>query len=232
MEQATLKNSKKLNKANGDSINTKDIKKKSNVLHTLLLILIIIFLTSIVAIGSIFIFNIAGLKTDVAKMFINVPLVGALVKPLAENKTPLDIEKEQIELEKNELSLQTQRLNEKEKEIEAKGKDLEQKEMELQLKEGNINNKLAQLDSQLQSITEQVEYIEKMDTSKAVQILLNMSEKSSVIQILRNMKKDKAVGIISLMDPLQAAQLLEDLRKTPVQYEDTNKLGVEKSTLP
>lgn len=232
MGQATLKNNKKLNKANEDSINTKDVKKKSSAFHTLLLILIIIFLTSILALGGIFIFNIAGLKTDIAKMFVNVPLVGAIVKPLVENKTPQDIEKEQIELKKKDLSLQMQGLNEKEKEIEAKEKALEGKELELQAKEEDMNNKIAQLDSKLQSIKEQVEYIEKMDTSKAAQVLLNMSEKSSVIQILRNMKKDKAVGIISLMDPLQAAQLLEELSKTPVQYDNTNKLGVDKSTLP
>ncbi len=232
MEQATLKNNKKLNKASEDPINVKSAKKKSNVLHTLLLILIIIFLTSILALGSIFLFNIAGLKTDMAKLFVNVPLIGTIVKPIAENKTPQELEKEQMELSRKDLSLQTQRLNEKEKEIEAKEKVLQGKELELQAKEESMNNKIAQLDSKLQSIKEQVEYIEKMDTSKAAQVLLNMTDKSSVIQILRNMKKDKAVGIISLMDPLQAARLLEELSKTPVEDNNASKLEAGSSTLP
>jgi len=232
MEQATLKNNKKLKNANEDSTSTKSIKKKSNVLHTLLLILIIIFLTSILALGGIFIFNIAGLKTDVAKLFVNVPIVGTIVKPIAENKSPMDLEKEQIELEKKDLSVQLQKLNEKEKELEVKNKALEDKELELKAKEENMNNTIAQLDSKLRSITEQVEYIEKMDTSKAAQILLNMTERSSVIQILRNMKKDRAVAIISFMDPLQAAQLLEELSNTPALDEVTNKIGVDENTLP
>lgn len=229
MEQANLKNNKKLKQTNEDSTS---IKKKSSVLHTLVLILIIIFLTSILVLGSIIVFNVAGLKTDVAKLFVNVPLVGTIVKPIAENKTPLDMEKEQIELAKKDLSVQLQKLNEKEKELETKNKALEGKELELKVKEENMNNTIALLDSKLRSITEQVEYIEKMDTSKAAQILLNMTERSSVIQILRNMKKDKAVAIISFMDPLQAAQLLEELSKTPAQDGSASKIGVNENTLP
>lgn len=229
MEQANLKSTKKMKKVNEDS---SGLKKKSSILHTLVLILIIIFLTSILVFGSIIVFNIAGLKSDVAKLFVNVPLVGTVVKPIAENKSPLDMEKEQIALEKKDLSVQLQKLNEKEKELEAKNKALEDKELELKAKEESMNSTMALLDSKLRSVTEQVEYIEKMDTSKAAQILLNMTERSSVIQILRNMKKDKAVAIISFMDPLQAAQLIEELSKAEGQNGSTSKTGVDENTLP
>ena len=61
------------------------------------------------------------------------------------------------------------------------------------------------------SIEEQVQYLEKVDNTKAMQIIMSMDDKESVVQILRNMKKEKASAILALMDPLQAAQLLEDL---------------------
>ena len=40
---------------------------------------------------------------------------------------------------------------------------------------------------------------------------MNMNDKSSAVQILRNMKREKAASILAQMDPLQAAQILEDL---------------------
>jgi flagellar motility protein MotE (MotC chaperone) len=47
-----------------------------------------------------------------------------------------------------------------------------------------------------------------------------MDKKETVVQILRNMKKEKAAAILGAMDPLQAAQLLEDL-KAP-EIDETN----------
>ncbi|MPN13352.1 hypothetical protein SDC9_160673 [bioreactor metagenome] len=214
MQQTTLEKSKKKAQVSETSSSSNKVKKKASFLHTLFLILIILVLTSIIALGGIFIFNIAGLKRDIAKALVNFPLIGNVVKPLAENKTPEQIEAEQLELKKRDLNLQMQKNNEKEKQLLSKEKELSQKEIELQSKENELNEKIAQADDKLQSIMEQVQYIEKMDTAKAAQVLLNMNERSAVIQILRNLKKDKAAAIISYMDPLQAAQLLEELDNT------------------
>ena len=74
-----------------------------------------------------------------------------------------------------------------------------------------INKLHEQLSDKLRSIQEQVQYLEKVDNQKAMQIILNMNDKASAVQILRNMKKEKAAAILAQMDPLQAAQILEDL---------------------
>lgn len=52
-----------------------------------------------------------------------------------------------------------------------------------------------------------------MNPANAVKIISNMESKGTVVQILRNMSKEKSSSILMLMDPLQAAQLLEDISK-------------------
>jgi flagellar motility protein MotE (MotC chaperone) len=183
-------------------------RKKGSVV---LLILIIIILTTIIALGAIFLFDFAGLKAETSMWLSNIPVVGKLIRPVVENKTPEQIAKEEIELEKKSLTIKQNEINEKLKELEAKEKELERKERELTDQEVVINDTMEKLSEKLKSIEEQVKYLEKIDNAKAVKILMSMEEKGTVVQILRNMPKEKASRILELMDPLQAAQLLEDL---------------------
>ncbi|MGB7604244.1 MAG: hypothetical protein WBL93_02085 [Lutisporaceae bacterium] len=201
--------SKGVNKPNNKDV-TSEIKKGKKK-NTFKLVLIIIFLTVIIAFGAIFMFNIGGLRQNIAKSMSGIPIIGKLVQPVIENKTTEEIEQEMKELEKKDLEIKQQQLNEKAKELDKKEKELQAKEQELATKEADINSQTLQLSEKITSVQEQVEYFEKIETSKAVQILLSMNEKESVVQILRNMKKDKAAQILSIMDPLQAAQLLEDI---------------------
>lgn len=183
--------------------------------NTFLLILIILILTSIVSFGAIFMFDFAGLKAETSMWITNIPVVGKLMKPVVEKKNFEQIAKEEIDQEKRNMAVKQKELNEKEKELEKKAKELENKEKELAGKELQINDTLQKLSDKLSSIQEQVEYLEKVDNTKAMNIIMSMDDKATAVQILRNMKKDKASAILALMDPLQAAQILEDLADQP-----------------
>ncbi len=186
-------------------------KKGGGLAGSLLLILIILILTSIIALGAIFLFNFGGLKQQVAKMLVNIPVVGKLIQPVVEDKTPEQLAQEKLDLQRNELTTKEKQLQEKENELKAKEKTLTAREEALKLEEQEIAETRTQLSEKLTSIQEQVQYLEKIENNKAVQILMSMEEQATVIQILRNMKKEKASAILALMDPLQAAQLLEEL---------------------
>jgi len=191
----------------------KAVGKKHSKLQNIFLIIIILFLTSIITIAGIFFFNIGGGKTIILKTVFNIPLVGNLLKPIAENKTPEEIKEEKLKAEKNEIALKTKQLEERIKEIEERENDLIKKEEILSEKERIIDNRLKLINEKLNSIEEQVEYFEKMNPANATLILSNMESKSAVVQILRNMDKDKSSKILMLMDPLQAAQILEDIKE-------------------
>lgn len=200
MQQAAVKKSKK------------EVKNRSK-LHNIFLILIIIILTAFIVIGGIMLFNIGGAKPLILKKVSSIPIIGNIIKPIAENKTPEQLEMEKLQAQKNEIAIQFKQLEESKKALEEREKDIYQKEEILAQKENEINERLEQLNKNLNSIKEQVEYFEKMDSSKAVQIISNMESKGTVVQILRNMNKEKSSSILMLMDPLQAAQILEDISK-------------------
>lgn len=188
-------------------------EKKNSVRkgNTFLLIIIILILTSIITMGAILLFNFAGLKAEASVWMSNIPVVGKLLRPIVENKSPEQIVREEIELERSKLTISQKEISERSKELDQRERALESKERELSDKELQINDMLQKLSSKLTSIEEQVQYLEKVDNTKAMQIIMSMDDKESVVQILRNMKKEKASAILGLMDPLQAAQLLEDL---------------------
>lgn len=186
-------------------------RKKNIKLQNFFLILTIIFLTAIIVMGGIFVFDIGGAKSSLLNYMLTWPVVGNLIKPIAENKTPEEIQLEMIENEKRVLDTREKELTEKEKMLEEKEKELANKEESLKIKETELEEKLDRLNTSLSSIAEQVEYLEKMDSSKAMQILSNMESKNTVVQIIRNMKKEKSSSILMLMDPLQAAQILEEI---------------------
>jgi flagellar motility protein MotE (MotC chaperone) len=160
-------------------------------------------------------FNFAGLKAETSQWIANIPVVGKLMKPMLENKNPEQIAKEEIDLEKKNIQIKMTELNEQKKELDKKARELESKEKELSDKELQINDTLTKLSTQLTSVEEQVKYLEKLDNTKAMQIIMSMDDKATAVQILRNMKKEKASAILALMDPLQAAQILEDLTDQP-----------------
>ncbi|SHJ05650.1 MotE family protein [Lutispora thermophila] len=195
------------------------VEKKKNVktgkihvkLQNFFLILMILALTAIIAAGCILVFNIGGAKPALLKYMSTWPVVGNIIGPVEEEKTPQQIELEKIEQEKNALKIKEEQLNEKEKEIEEKEKTLAAKEESLKEKEAQLDERLDRLNTKLDSVMEQVEYLEKMDAAKAMRILSNMESKDTVVQILRNMSKDKSSSILVLMDPVQAAQILEDI---------------------
>lgn len=203
----------KLNKTMGKKGKTDKDAKSHSWLQNFFLIFIIIVLTGFIVIGSIFFFNIGGGKPIIIKTISNIPLIGNLVKPVIENKTPEEIEAEKLQATKNEIAIQTKQLEEKKKEIEERESNINRKEELLELKEKEINDILKQLNEKLNSIYEQVEYFEKMNPANATLIISNMENKGAVVQILRNMSKEKSSKILMLMDPLQAAQILEDIKE-------------------
>ncbi|MDD2482222.1 MAG: hypothetical protein WCY24_01750 [Lutispora sp.] len=200
--------------------NTKKTKGKIK-LQNLFLILAIILLTAVIVIGGILFFNIGGAKPVLLKQLSNLPLLGSIIKPISENKTPQQIELELLDSQRKDIDIRMKQLEEKQKELETKEKAVSNKEELLNTKEAEIDEKLDKLNSSLSSIMEQVEYLEKMESSKAMQILSNMESKNTVVQILRNMKKEKSSSILMLMDPLQAAQILEDIAQ-PENVHKTN----------
>jgi len=189
--------------------------KKEKKGNTFLLIIIILILTSIVSFGAIFMFNFAGLKAETSMRISKIPVVGKLMKPVLEKKNFEQIAKEEIDQENRNIAIKTKALNDKEKELDKKSKELESREKALAEKELQVNDTLQKLSDKLTSIQEQVAYLEKVDNAKAMNIIMSMDDKATAVQILRNMKKDKASAILALMDPLQAAQILEDLADQP-----------------
>jgi flagellar motility protein MotE (MotC chaperone) len=198
-------------------------KKKERKGNTVLLILIILILGFIVTFGSIFFFNFAGLKAETSAWISNIPVVGKLLKPLVENKNPEQIAKEELEIEKMNNTLKLKEINDQKKELDKRAKEIENKEKELADKELQINGTLEKLNDKLISIQEQVQYLEKVDNQKAMQIIMSMDDKASAVQVLRNMKVEKASAILALMDPLQAAQILEDIAEPTTAQEATEK---------
>lgn len=194
-------------------VEKKNIKttKKNIKLQNFFLILTIILLTTIIVVGGILLFNIGGAKPSILNYMSTWPVIGNVIKPVAENKTPEEIQLDMIKKEKNDLETAKKLLNEKEKELEEKANELASKEEYLKERETELEEKLERVNTSLSSIAEQVEYLEKMDSSKAVQILSNMESKDTVVQIIRNMKKEKSSSILMLMDPLHAAQILEEI---------------------
>lgn len=202
----------------GAKADPKRDKKKEKKGNTLSLIIIILILAFIITFGAIFMFNFAGLKADTSIWISNIPVVGRLLKPVVENKNPEQIAKEEIQQEKSNNAIKRKELDDLEKDLDKRAKDIESKERELADKELQVNDTLQKLSEKLTSIQEQVQYLEKVDNTKAMKIIMSMDDKATVVQILRNMKKEKASAILALMDPLQAAQILEDLAKqAPVQ---------------
>lgn len=197
------------NSAKTDSKQGKSKDRKGN---TLLLIIIIMILSSIIAFGAIFFFNFAGLRAETSMWISNIPVIGKLLKPLVENKNPEQIAKEEIQIEKMNNEIKLKEISDQKKELDKRIKEIESKEKELAEKEQKINDILEKLSQKLTSIQEQVKYLEKVDSEKAMQIIMSMDDKASAVQILRNMKIEKASAILALMDPLQAAQILEDLQ--------------------
>ena len=201
--------------------NTKKAKGKIK-LQNLFLVLAIILLTAVIVVGGVLFFNIGGAKPVLLKQLSNLPLLGSIIKPISENKTPQQIELELLDSRRKDIDIRIKQLEEKQKELETKEKAVLNKEELLNTKETEINEKLDKLNSSLSSIMEQVEYLEKMESSKAMQILSNMESKNTVVQILRNMKKEKSSSILMLMDPLQAAQILEDIAQPENAHKTNN----------
>ncbi len=190
-------------------------KNKERKGNTFLLIIIILILTAIVTFGAVFMFNFAGLKAETSVWISKIPVVGKLLKPIVENKNPEQIAKEEQERQKSNNAIELKKLNDEKKELDKRAKEIESKEKELAEKELQINDTLQKLSEKLTSIQEQVLYLEKVDNTKAMNIIMSMDDKTTAVQILRNMKKEKASAILALMDPLQAAQILEDLTEQP-----------------
>ncbi|HOS69248.1 MAG TPA: hypothetical protein PLG67_10170 [Bacillota bacterium] len=211
MNQPSNNNEKKPAAEKSKKADSKRSKVKDRKANTLLLIIILIFLTAIVAFGAIFMFDFAGLRAETSMWISNLPVVGKLMQPVIEKKNPEQIEREAIEREKANNAIKQKELNELEKELLSREKEIEVREKALTDKEMEISKLQEQLSEKLRSIQEQVQYLEKVDNQKAMQIIMNMNDKATAVQILRNMKKEKAAAILGLMDPLQAAQILEDL---------------------
>ena len=211
MNQPSNNNEKKPAAEKSKKADSKRSKVKDRKANTLLLIIILIFLTAIVAFGAIFMFDFAGLRAETSMWISNLPVVGKLMQPVIEKKNPEQIEREAIEREKANNAIKQKELNELEKELLSREKEIEVREKALTDKEMEISKLQEQLSEKLRSIQEQVQYLEKVDNQKAMQIIMNMNDKANAVQILRNMKKEKAAAILGLMDPLQAAQILEDL---------------------
>lgn len=186
---------------------------KSNIMQNIFLVFIILFLTGLIVVGSIFVFNIGGGKQYIAKAISKVPIIGKLVKPVDENRTPEEIKKDELQAIIDDINLQTIQLQSTKNDLEKRESDILKKEEILKQKEEEVNKKLRDLSEKLTSVAEQVEYFEKMKPENATLILSNMESKGVVVQILRNMSKDKSSKILSLMDPLQAAQILEDIKE-------------------
>lgn len=186
---------------------------KSNIMQNIFLVFIILFLTGLIVVGSIFVFNIGGGKQYIAKAISKVPIIGKLVKPVDENRTPEEIKKDELQAIIDDINLQTIQLQSTKNDLEKRESDILKKEEILKQKEEEVNKKLRDLSEKLTSIFEQVEYFEKMKPENATLILSNMESKGVVVQILRNMSKDKSSKILSLMDPLQAVQILEDIKE-------------------
>lgn len=217
-KQSDSKNKTVGGKVKADSKGGKRKEKKERKGNTPLLILIVLILTFIVSLGAIFMFNFAGLKAETSAWISDLPVVGKLLKPVMENKNPEQLAKEEIEQEKRLLTVKEKELNEQEKELDTRQKEIESKEKELAEKELQINDTMQKLSDKIVSIQEQVMYLEKVDNAKAMQIIMSMDDKASAVQVLRNMKTEKAAAILALMDPLQAAQILEDIaEQEPVQ---------------
>ena len=205
----------------------KPVKKDSfikRVFTTLILLVIIFVLTFVIFFGAVFVFNIGGksLQSGVASTLVGYPILGPIMKPIAANMTPSQM----IEFEKNQ-ALKTQKdfldglakkeaeLREKSTEISLKEQGLIKRETDLLVAENEVKVLKESLNGSLNSYIEQAAYFDKMDATKAMNILVKMDSKETVVKILRNMNRTKAIAIVSLMDPLKAAKIMEGIAEIP-----------------
>lgn len=205
----------------------KEPKKETllgRIFTTIILLAIIVVLTAIIFFGAVFVFNIGGkaLQADVAGMFVNYPIIGPIMKPIAANMTPAQLaayEKAQAEKKQtdyvNDLAKREADLVTKANEINQKEQALIQREANLLAAENELKVTKELLNGSMNSFDEQAAYFEKMDATKAMNILMNMDSKETVVKILRSMARNKAIAIIALMDPLQAAQIMQDVAPIP-----------------
>lgn len=194
------------------------------IFTTLILLAVIFVLTAIIFFGAVFVFNIGGtaLQSDVASKLVNVPILGGIMKPIAANMSPArlaEYEKEQAAKKQSDylasIAKKEADLNAKTAELALKENELIQREAVLYAAENEVKVLKESLNGSLNSYLEQAAFFEKMDATKAMDILVNMDSKETVVKILRNMTRTKAIAIISQMDALQAAQIMQDIAPIP-----------------
>ena len=206
----------------------KPVKKDSfikRVFTTLILLVIIFVLTIVIFFGAVFVFNIGGrsLQSGVASTLVGYPIIGPIMKPIAANMTPSQL----IEFEKNQalkiqkdfsdgLAKKEAELSKKSAELSTKEQGLIRRETDLLAAENEVKSLKESLNGSLNSYIEQAAYFDKMDATKAMNILVKMDSKETVVKILRNMTRNKAIAIVSLMDPLKAAHIMEGIAEIPV----------------
>jgi flagellar motility protein MotE (MotC chaperone) len=164
-----------------------------------------VILTIIMIISLSFLLDIAGFKSKV----MNLIYSPAKKQEKGESHEELQLKRQlkQLENEKAQLKNIEEQLNTLKFQLEAKQKELEQWDLELQHKEKEIDELKDTLSQQYSDIENIAKIYEKMDSEQAAGILSEMSDTDLLIQILKNVSKEKGAEILSLMDAKKAADI-------------------------
>lgn len=170
--------------------------------------IIIIFLLVFAALAIVF--DIGGIR-KLAYSIIGIDLDRQTTAGMTAVEIELAKEKDFIEAEKTKLSALRTDLENYKAELDNRAKELDERETLLAEKEQEIERLNETLSGQIQDLMEIVKIYENMDGDAAAAILSQMEDTEKVISIFKNLKKDKSAEILGLMNPEDAARIIDQL---------------------
>ncbi|NLN42426.1 MAG: hypothetical protein GX160_10750 [Clostridiales bacterium] len=174
------------------------------------LIIFIIAIFVLIFAALAFVFDIGGMK-KVAYSIIGKDLGRQTMTGMTAIEIELKKEEEYIEAEKTKLSALRTDLENYKTELDNRAKELDEREMLLKEKEQDIERLKETLSGQFQDLMEIVKIYENMNGDEAAAILSQMEDTEKVILILKNLKKEKSAEILGLMNPEDAAKIVDGL---------------------
>ena len=186
-------------------------KKKSGIS----MIIVILFL--VVMTIFFFFFNIAGIRTY-ALSILKVKTTLPVIAPSATGSSQdfMVDEKKKLAQEKNALDKKSSALDTLSQKLKKKESDLVQREAKVAESEKKVAQLNVSLTTQVTDLNGIVQLVDTMDTQNAANIVTQLiikKDQELAILLLNKIKKNKASEILGLIDPKDAAVLLQKMKK-------------------
>jgi|LSQX01.1.fsa_nt_gb flagellar motility protein MotE (MotC chaperone) len=190
-------------KNNTNIINNEPEKKKRNVRIPLIISAVIILTAALILMLDVGMYKtkltaiMKGEDTEILKK--------------SPEQIRLDSERYELYLMREELLEKEEKINLLEESLNKRVAALKKEEEDLSQKEEELKVLQDELSSRLISYKEIVGMYEKMEPAIAARLMQEMQNKELTIYILKNVKSDLAANILSLMEPKEAAFIIEEM---------------------